>query len=121
MENNSEIVKKSKITLEIGLDKDKMPSVIEWQAEDSDTEGMQEAKAMLLSLWDNKDQNALRIDLWTRDMSVEEMNLFFFQTLATLGDTYQRATDNQELANDIREFAHHFAHLSEVFREGEQE
>jgi gliding motility-associated protein GldC len=115
MENNNEIMKKSQIRLEIGLDKDNMPSVINWQADDSDAEGTQEAKAMLLSLWDGNDQNALRIDLWTKEMNVEEMNLFFFQTLVTLGDTYQRATNNSEIADDIREFAHHFGHRTEVF------
>jgi hypothetical protein len=48
-------------------------------------------------------------------MNVEEMNLFMFQTLSTLGDTYERATNNPELAAEIREFAHHFGHKAEVF------
>lgn len=115
MENNNEIVKKSQIRFDIGLDKENLPSAINWHADDSDAEGEQEAKAIILSLWDGKDQNALRIDLWTKDMNVEEMNLFMFQTLVTLGDTYQRATNNAEIADDIREFAHHFGHRTEVF------
>lgn len=117
MENKNEIVKQSQIRLNVGLDKENMPAVIEWSADDSDTEGLQEAKAMILSLWDGNDENAMRIDLWTKEMNVEEMNLFLFQTLVTLGDTYQRATNNSEIADDIREFAHHFGHQTKVFGE----
>lgn len=114
MENN-EIVKSSQIRFDIKLDKEHMPVQIQWDADDADVEGKQEAKAVLLSLWDGLQQNALRIDLWTTDMNVEEMNLFMFQTLSTLGDTYERATNNKELADEVREFAHHFGHQAEVF------
>jgi len=113
--SNNEISKKSKIVFDIALDKDNLPLTINWEAEDADEQGKQEAKALLLSLWDGLQQNALRIDLWTTEMKVNEMNLFLFQTLATLGDTYERATNNKELADEIREFAHHFGHRAEVF------
>jgi gliding motility-associated protein GldC len=114
MENN-EITKQSGIHFNISLDNENLPVRINWNADDSDVDGQQEAKAIILSLWDGLQQNALRIDLWTKEMNVEEMNLFMFQTLATLGDTYERATNNAELANEIREFAHHFGHRAEVF------
>lgn len=120
MEKN-EIVKQSQIRLNVGLDKENMPTAIHWSADDSDIDGQQEAKAMILSLWDGNDENAMRIDLWTKEMNVEEMNLFLFQTLVTLGDTYQRATNNSEIADDIREFAHHFGHQTKVFGEDGQE
>lgn len=119
---SDEIVKQSQIRLNVGLDKENMPTVIQWSADDSDINGQQEAKAMILSLWDGNDENAMRIDLWTKEMNVEEMNLFIFQTLVTLGDTYQRATNNSEIADDIREFAHHFGHQTKVFEdEGKSE
>jgi len=113
--SNNEISKKSKIVFDIALDKDNLPLTINWEAEDADEQGKQEAKALLLSLWDGLQQNALRIDLWTTEMKVDEMNLFMFQTLATLGDTYERATNNKELADEIREFAHHFGHRAKLF------
>ncbi len=113
MEN--EIVKKSQIRFDVMLDKENLPVQIQWDADDADVDGKQEAKSVLLALWDGIQQNAMRIDLWTKDMNVEEMNLFIFQTLATLGDTYERATNNSELAMEIREFAHHFGHKADVF------
>lgn len=114
MENN-EVIKQSAIHFDIGLDKENLPVKIQWNADDADAEGLQDAKAIILSLWDGIQQNALRIDLWTKDMNVEEMNLFMFQTLATLGDTYERATNNTAIAEEIREFAHHFGHKADVF------
>lgn len=114
-ENNTEIVKASQIRVNVMLDKENLPVRIQWDADDSGMDGQQEAKSVLLALWDGLQQNALRIDLWTKEMNVEEMNLFMFQTLSTLGDTYERATNNAELANELREFAHHFGHRAEVF------
>lgn len=114
-ENNNEIVKASQIRVDVMLDKENLPVRIQWDADDSGMDGQQEAKSVLLALWDGLQQNALRIDLWTKEMNVEEMNLFMFQTLSTLGDTYERATNNAELANELREFAHHFGHRAEVF------
>lgn len=111
----NEIAKKSQIRFNVMLDKENLPLQIQWEADDADVEGTQEAKSVLLALWDGIQQNALRIDLWTKDMNVEEMNLFMYQTLATLGDTYERATNNGELAESIREFAHEFGHRAEVF------
>ena len=46
----------------------------------------EEAKAVMLSVWDQKKQESLRIDLWTKDMPVDEMKLFFHQTLVTMSD-----------------------------------
>ena len=117
MSNNqtNEIVKSSNINFKVSLDKENLTVEIEWNADDADVDGKQLAKAIVLSLWDGLQQNALRIDLWTKEMNVEEMNLFMFQTLSTLGDTYERATNNTEIAAEIREFAHHFGHRTEVF------
>jgi gliding motility-associated protein GldC len=120
MENNQEkktpeIVKTSQIRIDVHLDETNMPAHIEWDADDADFEGKEPAKAMMLSLYDGLQQNAMRIDLWTSEMKVDEMNLFMFQTLATLCDTYEKATNNKELADEMRDFVHHFGHKAEVF------
>ena len=107
---NTEIIKKSGIHINVSLDKENLPTRIQWKAEDSGLEDEQEAKAMILSFWDGLQQNALRIDLWAK-----EMNLFLFQTIATLGDTYERATNNSEMANEIRDFANFFGKKTNVF------
>ncbi|MEX2534388.1 MAG: hypothetical protein WD273_02220 [Trueperaceae bacterium] len=82
---------------------------IRWQADEAPVPGEQEARAMLLALWDPQERNAMRIDLWTKEMTVQEMNEFMFQTLMSLADSYQGATRNQALAAEMKIFARDFA------------
>jgi gliding motility-associated protein GldC len=82
---------------------------ITWRADEGPGPGEQAAKAFVLALWDADARNALRIDLWTKDMSVDDMNDFFFQTLMTMADTYANATTFQPLAGEIKVFAQEFA------------
>ena len=98
----------SQINLNITPDEDKMPEHIEWHAPDGGVEGMQEAKAVLLGIWDGKDKAALRIDLWTKKMMVDEMVDFFYQSLMGMADTYGRATRNAELTKEMKDFAKAF-------------
>jgi len=99
---------KSAINIEIELDEEKMPETIEWNAPDGGVDGMQKAKALLLGLWDGETKSALRIDLWTTKMMVDEMNDFFYQTFLGMADTYLRATRNEQLGNEMRTFAKEF-------------
>ena len=98
----------STITIDVQLDPEKVPQQISWRASDSTADAAQRAKAMMISFWDGADKSALRIDLWTKDMMVDEMADFFYQTIITMGDTYQRATQNANLANDMKNFAKDF-------------
>jgi len=96
---------KSTITLDVHLDEQKVPEKIFWSSGGPGNEEMQKAKAFILSLWDGADKSALRIDIWTKDLMVDEMTDFFYQTLMTMADTYNRATHDDELVNDMKNFA----------------
>lgn len=99
---------KSNISIQVELAEDKMPEAIQWIAPDGGVAEWQNAKAILLGLWDGQEKSALRIDLWTSKMMVDEMNDFFFQTLFGMADTYVRATRNTELAEEMKAFARDF-------------
>ncbi len=99
---------KSSINIDILLDPDKVPESIQWNASDSSAEMTQKAKAMCIAFWDAADKTAMRIDLWTKDMMVDEMGEFFYQMLFTMGDTFLRATKNAELAQDMKAFSEVF-------------
>src|ERR1700712_4664869 len=101
-------MKQSTITIEVVLDKDKVPEAINWQATDSTADMSQKAKAMMLAFWDSADKSALRIDLWTKEMMVDEMGDFFYQTFMTMADTYSRATRHNELVDEMKQFAKDF-------------
>jgi gliding motility-associated protein GldC len=96
---------KSSINIDILLDPNKVPEQINWHASDSSADMAQKAKAMCLAFWDAADKSALRIDLWTKDMMVDEMGDFFFQMLMTMADTFNRATKQQEITDDMKRFA----------------
>lgn len=99
---------KSTIQIEVELDEQKVPSNIQWKATDSTVEKPQQAKAFILSLWDGADKAALRIDLWTQKMMVDEMADFYYQTLMTMADTFERATKMTELTNEMKADAQKF-------------
>jgi gliding motility-associated protein GldC len=119
-ETNQEIVKTSQIRIDVKLDKENLPVVIEWDADDAGFEGKEPAKALMLSLFDGMQQNAMRIDLWTSDMTIDEMNYFMFQNLATMADSFEKATGNKELADELRDFVHHFGHKTGIFGDDHQ-
>ncbi|MDX9750176.1 MAG: gliding motility protein GldC [Flavobacteriales bacterium] len=97
----------SQIRLTVNLDENRVPERIEWEAEDNGEKST--SKAVLLSLWDEKEKNTLRIDLWTKEMTVEEMKAFFHQNILTMADTFQRATGEEKMAAQMRDFAAYFA------------
>lgn len=99
---------KHQITLNVQLDNEKLPEQLEWTASGSADDSLKQAKAFMLSIWDGDEKTAMRIDLWTKKMMVDEMNDFFFQTLMTMADTYTRATRNEELTMEIKKFAKEF-------------
>ena len=99
---------KSTISIDVHTDEQRVPELITWNASDTTAENAQKAKAMMLSFWDGAEKAALRIDLWTKDMMVDEMADFFYQTMMTMADTYGRATKHTELVDEIKQFAQGF-------------
>ena len=99
---------KSTITIDVHLDANKVPEQITWDATGSTAEAVQKAKAMCLAFWDGADKTAMRIDLWTKDMMMDEMADFYYQMIMTMADTFKRSTKQDELAADMKKFAKEF-------------
>jgi gliding motility-associated protein GldC len=99
---------KSTITIDVQMDDNRVPVAINWNASDTTAEKSQKAKAMMLAFWDGTEKTALRIDLWTKDMMMDEMADFFYQTMMTMADSYGRATKHNEMADDMKKFAREF-------------
>jgi gliding motility-associated protein GldC len=103
----------SKIELNVKLDDNRVPESLSWTATDGGIVN-KEAKAILLSVWDNKEKEALRIDLWTKDMPVDEMKVFFHQTLVAMSDTFYRATQDEKMTATMKDFCDYFAEKLEL-------
>jgi len=102
-------MKKESINLHVELDDNNMPEKINWDASDKPTAGEQECKAVMLAMWDKNQKNTFRIDLWTKEMQVDEMNFFFCQNMVTMAETFSRATNNKEVAKKVIDFANQLA------------
>jgi gliding motility-associated protein GldC len=98
----------STIKIDVLLDPNKVPEQINWVASDSNAEMVQKAKAMCIAFWDGADKTAMRIDLWTKDMMVDEMADFYYQMFMSMADTFKRATQQQEISDDMKKFAKNF-------------
>ena len=105
----------SEINFTIELDQNRVPEKINWTAPDGGIT-QEETKAILVSVWDSKAQETLRIDLWTKEMPVDEMKLFFHQTLVAMSDTFFRATQDQKMTDTMKDFCDFFAEKLELIK-----
>jgi len=112
--DNNEVVKSSDITLRVSLNAEQVPIRIEWGASDRNGGVLEECKAIAVALFDKEHRDTLRIDLWTKEMQVLEMDRFMYQTLKSLSQTYLKATQNKELAEEMAKFAHYFGQKTEI-------
>lgn len=106
-------MRKTQITIDVELDENHIPEKMLWNAQDGGIEA-QETKATMISVWDDKTKEALRIDLWTKDMPVDQMKMFLHQILVSLSNTYQRATGEDDVAAWMEEMAEEFAQKSAI-------
>ncbi|WP_035691749.1 gliding motility protein GldC [Flavobacterium sp. F52] len=103
----------SEIKFNIELDENRVPEKLTWSAQDGGVQA-EEAKAIMLSIWDSKAKETMRIDLWTKDMPVDEMKIFFHQTLVAMSDTFKRATDDEKMSDTMKDFCDYFAEKLEL-------
>lgn len=105
----------SEIKFVVELDENRIPEKLKWSAQDGGVDN-EEAKAMMVSIWDAKALETLRIDLWTKDMPVDEMKQFFHQTLVAMSDTFNRATDDEKMTATMKDFCDYFAEKMELMK-----
>jgi len=110
------VVHKSEINLNVELDENKVPEKLSWTAKDGGIEN-EPAKAVLLSVWNSEQQETLKIDLWTKDMPMDEMKKFMHQTLVSLKDTFYKATQDEKMSATMGDFCDYFAEKLELKKE----
>ena len=108
--------KTSEIKIQVDLNEINLPIEMRWEAEGSDMNKSM-TSAFLLSLWDPNEKNTMKIDLWTKDMSIEEMKQFFHQSLLSMADTFEKATGENLICEDLRDYCYHFAEKMKIMPE----
>ena len=99
------IAKTSEIRFKIGLDEHNVPLDIKWMATDSKNNELRDCKSIMISIWDMVQKQTLKIDLWTNDMTTDEMHSHYFQTLLAMTESYAKATGNPFANEEMKKFA----------------
>ena len=103
------VTKTSEIRFKIGLNETNVPMDIKWLATDSKNNELRDCKSIMISIWDAVQNETLKIDLWTKDMTTDEMHSHFFQTLLSMADSYTKATGNPFAKEEVKKFAQELA------------
>ena len=106
-------MKKTDIVITICLDDNKIPEKMSWSAKDGGVKN-QSTKALLFSSWDDKNEETMKIDLWTKDMPIDHMNVFFHQTLVSMSESYFKASNNEKMNDAFNQFCEYFAEKLEL-------
>jgi len=91
-------MKQSSINFTVTLDDKNIPDRIQWEATDAPDPNLSETKAISVAIWDHKQKNTLRIDLWTKEMPVDEMKRFFIDCIGGLGQSMLTSTGDEYMA-----------------------
>ena len=105
--------RKETLTVDVIMDENLIPESINWRSTQKNDE-KEEASAALMYFWNAKNQETFNLDLWTKKMSIEEMNMMIFQSFMTMANTYERATSEDQLANAMRDFAEFFGEKTKI-------
>jgi len=98
---------KKEIIIRVGLDENAIPESITWEAPGA-SKGEESADAFMLSLFSGGEKTTLGIDLWTKEMLVGDMNIFFYQAFKKMADVLERATQDKQAAQLVRDFSRDF-------------
>jgi len=99
-------MRKSSIHFDITLDKNNYPDKIKWNATDNPNgHGLSETTALNISLWDPEQKHSMRIDLWTKDMPVEEMKKFYIDMIGGMSQSILNATGDTFISKEIKQLA----------------
>ena len=110
---------KSKVIFEVGLDENRIPEQITWSADDAGVIN-EPAEAIMISVWNDQTKETLRMDLWTKEMKLYEMRVFFYQTLKSMAEVYRRASNDDKMADTMLDFVDYFQEKLELNQEPEE-
>ncbi|RTQ52201.1 gliding motility protein GldC [Hymenobacter gummosus] len=112
-------MKKSEIRFSIALDEQKIPEAISWSATDAGAD-IHFAKAMNISIWDREERGTMKIDLWTKDMPVDEMKRFYVDMIGSMAEGIVAATNDEFMGAKLRALGKELAQHVEQEERGQR-
>lgn len=95
-------MKKSNINIDVILDDSNIPEKISWSASDVGGD-IKSAKALNISIWDHVSRETLKMDLWAKDMSTDEMKIFYVDMVGSMAESLRHSTGDTELSKILDE------------------
>jgi gliding motility-associated protein GldC len=106
----------SEIIVRIQLDQNRIPEKIEWKATEAGQAAFNESKSVFIALLDKETLDTSTLFLWTKECQVGEMDRKVYYSLASITDGYYRASQNTELANEMRKFVQYFGEKTGIIQ-----
>ena len=107
-------LKKEKFSIDVLMDENLIPEDLQWNSPQGKGQSEKASQSALIYLWNAQKNETFSLDLWTKKMSIEEMNKMMFQTIMTLANSYEKATSEDQLANAMRDFGEFFGEKTEI-------
>ena len=104
---------KQNLKFEVELDENHLPLEIKMNSSDSNV-NEDSVKALMISAWAAKTKETLRIDLWTKDMPINEMFIMYHQTMMGMANTLEKATGHDKLAGALKDYCGFFAEQTKI-------
>ena len=106
---------KSRLTFDLELDDNNVPKKIIMNSSDNQAKDVL-LKSVIIAAWDEKTKETLRVDLWTKDMMVNEMFIMYHQTLMSMANTLSKSTGQEKLAGALRDYCDFFAQETSIIQ-----
>ena len=107
-------MRKSEIKFTISLDEGNVPEKITWNASDKPEDSPSETKSIAISLWDQEQRNTMRIDLWTKEMPVDDMKRFYIDCLGGMAQSILNSTGDEFMSTELNALCDKFVkHLQQ--------
>ena len=79
----------AEIKMTVDLDGDNVPTRIEWEASEGQEGGPILCESMMLSVWDSENKTTAAIDLWIKDTTIDDINIYFYQVIHKMADLFK--------------------------------
>ena len=99
---------KQTLKFEVELDENNLPNSIKMLEEKASNSSI-DLKALMIAGWDAKRKETLRVDIWTKDMPVNDMFIMYHQNMMGMATSLEKSTGQNKLANALRDYCDFFA------------
>lgn len=101
------------LKFEVELDENNLPNSIKMLEEKASNSSI-DLKALMIAGWDAKRKETLRVDIWTKDMPVNDMFIMYHQNMMGMATSLEKSTGQNKLANALRDYCDFFAKETKI-------